>query len=130
MESATRAYESATIDAQTQDALGATERRSITQPHGPSGQATRATERPLRKHEARINGEHTSPTVSVVIPTLNEAENLPHVMGELPAWIDEVIVVDGYSTDDTLEVAERLRPDVVIVHQNRRGKGDALRLRL
>jgi glycosyltransferase involved in cell wall biosynthesis len=64
--------------------------------------------------------------VSVVIPALNEAENLPHVFGRLPEGLHEVIVVDGHSTDGTVEVARSLRPDVRIVHQTGRGKGDAL----
>ncbi|GAA1029144.1 hypothetical protein GCM10009557_16610 [Virgisporangium ochraceum] len=66
------------------------------------------------------------PRVSVVIPTLNEARNLPHVFALLPADIYEVVVVDGNSTDDTIAVARRLRPDVRIVRQTRRGKGNAL----
>lgn len=64
--------------------------------------------------------------VSVVVPTLNEADNLPHVFERFPAGLHEVIVVDGHSTDDTVAVARRLRPDVKVVHQARRGKGDAL----
>jgi glycosyltransferase involved in cell wall biosynthesis len=68
----------------------------------------------------------TSPTVSVVIPTLNEERNLPHVFGKLPADIDEVVLVDGGSVDRTVEVARELRPDVVVVHQTRTGKGNAL----
>jgi len=67
-----------------------------------------------------------SATVSVVIPTLNEAENLPHVFAAVPSWVTEVVVVDGRSTDDTVAVAQRLRPDVKIVMQGGRGKGDAL----
>jgi glycosyltransferase involved in cell wall biosynthesis len=66
------------------------------------------------------------PRVSVVIPTYNEAKNLPHVFGLLPDDVHEVIVVDGNSVDDTVEVARSLRPDVVVVHQNRRGKGNAM----
>jgi glycosyltransferase involved in cell wall biosynthesis len=66
------------------------------------------------------------PRVSVVIPTLNEARNLPHVMRALPSEIYEVIVVDGHSVDDTLAVARKLRPDVRIVMQTRSGKGNAL----
>ncbi len=67
-----------------------------------------------------------SPTVSVVIPTLNEERNLPHVFAKLPAMITEVIVVDGGSKDRTVEVARQLRPDAVIVQQTRKGKGNAL----
>jgi glycosyltransferase involved in cell wall biosynthesis len=66
------------------------------------------------------------PRVSVVIPALNEARNLPHVFARLPADVHEVIIVDGHSVDDTVAVARRLRPDVRIVTQTRRGKGNAL----
>src|ERR1700682_2603913 len=64
--------------------------------------------------------------VSVVIPAMNEAECLPHVLPRLPPWIDEVLLVDGASTDATVEVARRIRPDVRIVAQQGRGKGAAL----
>jgi len=66
------------------------------------------------------------PRVSVVGPTLNEAKNLPHVFSRLPADVYEVIVVDGHSVDDTVAVARQLRPDVRVVQQTRRGKGNAL----
>ncbi len=55
-----------------------------------------------RKRERR--DYRTRPTVTAVIPTLNEAENLPHVFGQLPNGVNELIVVDGHSTDQTLEV--------------------------
>jgi glycosyltransferase involved in cell wall biosynthesis len=67
-----------------------------------------------------------SPRVSVVIPTFNEAKNLPHVFALLPEDLHEVIVVDGRSVDDTIEVARSLRSDVKIVLQNRIGKGNAM----
>jgi glycosyltransferase involved in cell wall biosynthesis len=66
------------------------------------------------------------PRVSVVVPTLNEARNLPYVFSRLPADIYELIVVDGHSVDDTVAVARQLRPDVVVVQQTRQGKGNAL----
>ena len=66
------------------------------------------------------------PKVSVVIPTLNEARNLPHVFAKLPADLHEVIIVDGNSVDDTVATARGLRSDVRIVRQNRSGKGNAL----
>jgi glycosyltransferase involved in cell wall biosynthesis len=65
-------------------------------------------------------------TVSVVIPTLNEAANLPHVFARLPACVDEIVLVDGNSTDDTIAVARSLLPTVRVVLQNGRGKGNAL----
>lgn len=66
------------------------------------------------------------PTITVVIPTLNEAKNLPDVLNRLPEWIDEVIIVDGHSTDETVAVAKGCRPDVKIVLQDGKGKGNAL----
>jgi glycosyltransferase involved in cell wall biosynthesis len=66
------------------------------------------------------------PTVSVVVPALNEERNLPHVLTKLPAGIDEVILVDGGSVDRTVEVARELIPDIKVVSQTRTGKGNAL----
>src|SRR3954451_10755304 len=65
------------------------------------------------------------PRISVVVPALNEAANLREVLPALPA-VHEVILVDGGSIDDTVATARRLLPDVVIVDQVRRGKGNAL----
>jgi glycosyltransferase involved in cell wall biosynthesis len=63
----------------------------------------------------------------VVIPAKNEARNLEHVFGTIPDWVNEIVLVDGSSTDDTVEVARMLLPDVHVVHQTGKGKGDALR---
>ena len=69
----------------------------------------------------------TLPSVSVVIPTLNEEANIGWVLRRMPPWVEEVIVVDGGSRDRTIEVAKALRPDVVVVTELRKGKGVALR---
>jgi glycosyltransferase involved in cell wall biosynthesis len=68
-----------------------------------------------------------NPTVSVVVPTLNEARNLPYAFSRLPSCVTEVIVVDGRSQDDTIAVASALRPDVRVVNELEPGKGAALR---
>jgi CheY-like chemotaxis protein len=68
------------------------------------------------------------PTVSVIIPTLNEAENLPHVLPYLPFdMIDEIILVDGHSTDGTVETARNLLPYIKVINEKKLGKGAALR---
>ncbi len=66
-------------------------------------------------------------SVSVVIPTLNEAMNLPWVLRRMPSYVDEVVIVDGRSTDNTVAVAKALRSDVVVVVEPRKGKGVAVR---
>ena len=66
------------------------------------------------------------PTVSVVIPALNEARNLPYVASRMPADVDEIVFVNGESADDTAVVARELWPDAVHVMQTRKGKGNAL----
>jgi glycosyltransferase involved in cell wall biosynthesis len=64
--------------------------------------------------------------VSVVIPALNEARNLPYVFARLPEDVNEVVLVDGHSVDDTVAVARQLRPEAKVVVQTRSGKGNAL----
>lgn len=80
-----------------------------------------------RTHRVRGAVPVTEPTVSVVIPTLNEAKNLPYVLERLPNMVDEVVIVDGRSTDGTVAVARQLIPDCVVVLETRPGKGVALR---
>lgn len=81
----------------------------------------------LDRKRTRVLSPGYVPTVSVVIPALNEAENLPHVVPLIPSWVDEVLLVDGHSTDGTIETARQLCPGIRIVQQEGRGKGAALR---
>jgi glycosyltransferase involved in cell wall biosynthesis len=58
---------------------------------------------------------------------LNEAQNLPLVLPYLPLdWVDEVILVDGQSSDSTVEIASKLLPMIKVVMESRAGKGHAL----
>ncbi|HET9850884.1 MAG TPA: glycosyltransferase family 2 protein [Candidatus Limnocylindrales bacterium] len=83
---------------------------------------------------ATTPGSATSPPtardrsrVSVVIPAKNEARNIGWVLRRLPDSVDEVVIVDGSSTDGTLDVARSVRPDLVAVDDREPGKGCALR---
>src|ERR1051325_3815380 len=76
------------------------------------------------------HSDKTSPDLSVIIPALNEAENLKlllplitEVIGELRLNA-EIIVVDGGSTDDSKSVARQLHAS--LVQKTERGYGGAL----
>ncbi|ACZ61361.1 HAD-IIIA family hydrolase [Dehalococcoides mccartyi] len=68
--------------------------------------------------------------VSVIIPTLNEEHNICCVLPRLRRvpGITEVILVDGKSTDRTVENALRLWPEIKVINQPGRGKGNAMRV--
>jgi glycosyltransferase involved in cell wall biosynthesis len=66
-------------------------------------------------------------TVSVVVPTLNEVDNVVLVLPRIPWWVDEVVLVDGGSTDGTVDAALAVRPDLHVVIDETPGKGAALR---
>ncbi len=70
-----------------------------------------------------------NPSVSIIIPTLNEMENLPHVLPVIPDLpeIKELILVDGLSTDDTIKVARELVPAIKVILQTEKGKGAAMK---
>ena len=68
----------------------------------------------------------TAPRISVVIPAVNEARNLAHLLPDIGSDIFEVILVDGGSTDGTIEVFRELLPDGRVLRQSRKGKGEAL----
>jgi glycosyltransferase involved in cell wall biosynthesis len=68
-----------------------------------------------------------TPTVSLVIPVRNEARNIAWVLEQIADDVDEIILVDGDSTDATLITAYSYRPDIRVVAQEGVGKGSALR---
>lgn len=64
--------------------------------------------------------------VGVVIPAFNEQDAIVATVTTIPDFVDEVIVVDDASTDETAQRA-RIRPDVRIVrHSHNRGVGAAI----
>jgi len=85
-----------------------------------------ATELPQPSVDGGGGVRNTHPTVSVIIPTLNEADNLPLVLPLIPAWVHEVVLVDGGSEDGTVDVCRELLPEARIVIERTAGKGRAL----
>ena len=67
----------------------------------------------------------SAPTVSIIVPAKNEANNLRQVLPQLPA-VHEVILVDGASVDGTIQAAREVMPEIRVVRQTRTGKGNAL----
>lgn len=65
--------------------------------------------------------------ISVIIPTLNEVENIRYVFPYIPSFIDEIVVIDGDSTDGTREEILKFRKDARIIIDKTHGKGVALR---
>jgi glycosyltransferase involved in cell wall biosynthesis len=80
-----------------------------------------------RNRRARATLPRQHPTVSLVIPVRNEARNIAWVLEQIADDVDEIVLVDGNSTDATLITARRYRPDIKVVPQDGPGKGSALR---
>lgn len=78
-----------------------------------------------QRTSASADASKRQPTITVIVPTKNEAANLRAVLPALPP-VHEVILVDGNSTDGTIEAARSVLPDIKVVTQTRKGKGNAL----
>jgi glycosyltransferase involved in cell wall biosynthesis len=93
-------------------------------PHEP----TEAIGEALLERIRRGQGDRPAePKISVVIPALNEAANLPVVLPAIDPDLHEVLLVDGHSEDGTVDIAPLLHPRVRVLHQDGFGKGNALR---
>jgi glycosyltransferase involved in cell wall biosynthesis len=90
----------------------------------PARRATDPPAHPMRRAEDKAQRRTT---VSLVVPARNEARNIPWVFEQIPDCVDEVILVDGDSTDATVPMATHCLPTVRSVRQSGPGKGNALR---
>ena len=62
--------------------------------------------------------------IGVVMPAYNAEKTLEQTFGEIPMDIvDEVILTDDFSTDDTIGVARRLGIQNIVVHESNKGYG-------
>lgn len=74
--------------------------------------------------DIQAEDDSAEPRVSVIIPALNEADNIEAVIKAVPTWVYEVVLVDGRSTDGTPNVARRVWPNHHIVVKERRARQD------
>lgn len=63
--------------------------------------------------------------ISVVIPTLNEAKGIKTTIDVIPKFVDEIVVVDGNSSDNTREIAAECGAKVI--NEKRKGYGRAFK---
>jgi len=79
--------------------------------------------------EVKIISERPNdcPKITAIICTLNEEQNLPHVLPQIPVWIDEILLIDGHSEDNTVAMVKKLYPRVRVLAQPGKGKGDAIK---
>jgi len=63
--------------------------------------------------------------ITIAIPALNEAGAITDIIRACKKYSDDVLVIDGHSTDDTVKIAKDL--DARVIFDNRKGKGEAIR---
>jgi glycosyltransferase involved in cell wall biosynthesis len=62
-------------------------------------------------------------SVSVVIPCFNEERGIAAVLKSMPDYVDQVVVVDNNSTDQTGRIAQELGAEVIF--ETKKGYGNA-----
>ena len=71
---------------------------------------------------------HNNYSVSLIIPAMNESATLTSIIDSVPTYVDEIIVIDGRSKDNTFEIASNHPRVNKVLRQRSRGKGAALSL--
>lgn len=66
--------------------------------------------------------------IAVVVPAYNEGRLIERTLGSIPAYVDQIVVVDDGSGDDTVAVTQRCRDPRVTLeqHPHNRGVGAAI----
>ena len=59
--------------------------------------------------------------IKVIIPAYNEQDAIANVIKEIPAIVNEIIVISNNSTDKTEEVAKN--PGATVLSESKRGYG-------
>ncbi|VXD22768.1 Glycosyl transferase, family 2 [Planktothrix serta PCC 8927] len=67
-----------------------------------------------------MNFNPESAKISIIIPVLNEAENIESVISGIQNSENiEIIIVDGGSQDNTVQIAQNLGVNVIVTHRGR-----------
>ena len=66
--------------------------------------------------------------ITAIIPARNEERCIGEIIERTKPFCDEIVVVDGHSKDRTAEIANGFGEGVRVVKDNRKGKGDAVRV--
>ena len=61
--------------------------------------------------------------IKVIIPAYNEEDSIAHVIGDIPDFVSEIIVVNNNSTDSTSEVARKA--GATVLSEENKGYGNA-----
>ncbi len=68
--------------------------------------------------------------IALIIPAYNAEKHLEQVVNGIPDWINQIVIVDDCSQDDTLQIANRLSEQFnrikVVHHEKNRGVGGAM----
>ena len=83
---------------------------------------------PKAEAAAQISRDGLLAGVTAIIPARNEERSIAEIIERTRPFCDEVLVVDGHSTDRTAEIALGYGPGVRVVKDNKKGKGDAVRV--
>src|SRR5262249_55279726 len=79
--------------------------------HGKSGRRGRRRKLSGDGADCRAYGERSAMNskapVSLIILTYNEEVNIGHTLESVKGWVGEIIIVDSYSTDETLEICRK-----------------------
>ena len=61
--------------------------------------------------------------IIVVLPAYNAAKTIARTVAEIPALVDDIILTDDFSSDDTVAVARSLGIEHIIQHETNKGYG-------
>ena len=68
--------------------------------------------------------------ISIVIPCFNEETQIKTVVDNLPKYVDNIVIVDDKSTDNTVNIIKELKNNnekiTVILHEKNKGVGSAI----